>query len=210
MAGQAGFFDFQDRYAELSKNGDPLEHLLSVMDFEVLRPTLDAALGRKDRSRGGCPPQGAVMVFKILAFQALYGLSDEQAEYQVREQLSFMRSPGLGLGGRFPDRTTICLFRDQKQRMALFIRTIGLGGATVKVGIANLAYNFRRLMCSAKTTAYFHRFAQNWGCYPENYRNFDGQTPFHRLNQSENRFFEVFSSCGIGKASVAPSGEPAG
>lgn len=54
MAGQAGLFDLQDRYAELSKSGDPLERLLSVVDFEVFRPTLDAALGRKDRSRGRC------------------------------------------------------------------------------------------------------------------------------------------------------------
>lgn len=29
--------------------------------------------------------------------------------------------------------------------MALFIRTTGLGRATVKIGIVNLAYNFRRL-----------------------------------------------------------------
>ncbi|RTR07744.1 IS5/IS1182 family transposase, partial [Azospirillum griseum] len=38
------------------------------------------------------------------------------------------------------------VFADQKQRMALFIRTIGLGRATVKIGIANLACNFRRLI----------------------------------------------------------------
>ncbi|MDR6775334.1 transposase [Azospirillum sp. BE72] len=38
------------------------------------------------------------------------------------------------------------VFADQKQHMALFIRTIGPGRATVKTGIANLAYNFRRLI----------------------------------------------------------------
>jgi len=38
------------------------------------------------------------------------------------------------------------VFADRKQRMALFIRTIGLGRATVKIGFANLAYNFRRLI----------------------------------------------------------------
>lgn len=31
-------------------------------------------MGRKDRSRGGRPPLDAVMMFKILALQALYGL----------------------------------------------------------------------------------------------------------------------------------------
>lgn len=34
----------------------------------------------------------------------------------------------------------------QKERMGPFIRTIGLGRATVKIGLANLANNFRRLI----------------------------------------------------------------
>lgn len=79
----------------LERGSRPLERLLSVVDFEVFRPTLDA-----------------VMMFKILVLQALYGLSDEQAEYQVRDRLSFMRFLGLGLGDRVPDRTTIWLFRE--------------------------------------------------------------------------------------------------
>ncbi|CCD03859.1 transposase-like protein DUF772 [Azospirillum brasilense] len=79
----------------------------SVVDFEVFRPTLDVALGRMDRSKGGRPPLDAVMMFKILVLQALYGLSDEQAEYQVSDRLSFMRFLGLGLGDWLPDRTTI-------------------------------------------------------------------------------------------------------
>jgi IS5 family transposase len=37
------------------------------------------------------------------------------------------------------------VFADQKDRMDLFIRTIGLARARVKIGMANLAYNFRRL-----------------------------------------------------------------
>ncbi|CCD02794.1 transposase-like protein DUF772 [Azospirillum brasilense] len=88
MAGQPGLLDLQDRYADLSKSGDPLERLLSMVDFEVFRPTLDA-----------------VMMFKILVLQALYGLSDAQVEYQVRDRLSFMRFLGLGLGDRVPDRS---------------------------------------------------------------------------------------------------------
>ncbi|KAA2211190.1 transposase, partial [Teichococcus oryzae] len=37
------------------------------------------------------------------------------------------------------------VFAAQKHRMALFVRTIGLARAQVKIGIANLAYNFTRL-----------------------------------------------------------------
>jgi hypothetical protein len=56
MADQPGFFDVDERYAALSAAGDPLERLSAVVDFEIFRPVLDAALKRSDRSRGGRPP----------------------------------------------------------------------------------------------------------------------------------------------------------
>ena len=112
MGVQPGFFDTEERLRELSEAGDPLERLLAVVDFEVFRGDLDAALRRSERRKGGRPALDAVMMFKILVLQALYGLSDEAAEYQVRDRLSFMRFLGLGLGDRVPDRTTIWLFRE--------------------------------------------------------------------------------------------------
>ncbi|CAO3416867.1 Mobile element protein [Azospirillum argentinense] len=66
MVDQPGLFDLQDRSVDLSKCGDPLERLSPVVDCEVFRPTPDAALGRKDRSRGGCPPLDTAMMFRIL------------------------------------------------------------------------------------------------------------------------------------------------
>ena len=38
------------------------------------------------------------------------------------------------------------VFAEQKHRMGLFVRTIGLARATIKIGLANLAYNMRRLL----------------------------------------------------------------
>ncbi|QDD96865.1 Transposase (plasmid) [Roseomonas mucosa] len=113
MAGQPGFFDVDERYAALSAAGDPLERLWAVVDFEVFRPVLDAALARSDRSRGGRPPYDAVLMFRILVLQALYSLSDEQAEFQLRDRLSFMRFAGLGLHQAVPDAKTIWLYREQ-------------------------------------------------------------------------------------------------
>lgn len=112
MGRQPGFFDLDDRYAELSETGDPLERLASVVDFEVFRPELDRVLGRSDRSKGGRPPMDAVLMFKVLVLQALYGMSDEQAEFQIRDRLTFMRFLGLGLGDRVPDYSTIWRFRE--------------------------------------------------------------------------------------------------
>lgn len=38
------------------------------------------------------------------------------------------------------------VFARQKGPMALFVRTIGIARATFKIGMANLAYNMRRLV----------------------------------------------------------------
>ena len=48
--------------------------------------------------------------------QALYNLSDEQAEHQVRDRLSFMRFLGLGLEDAVPDATTLWLYREALAR----------------------------------------------------------------------------------------------
>lgn len=117
MKGQLGFFDLEDRYAQLSKSGDPLEKLAATVDFEPFRYRLVKALKRSDRSKGGRPPYDPVVMFKILILQALYGLSDEQAEFQIRDRLSFLRFLALGLGDPVPDATTIWLFREHLTRV---------------------------------------------------------------------------------------------
>jgi len=83
---------------------------------------MEAALPRADRSRGGRPPYDAVLMFRILVLQALYTLSDEQTEYQLRDRLveplcgSTMRFAGLALHDPVPDAKTIWLFREQPTR----------------------------------------------------------------------------------------------
>ena len=37
------------------------------------------------------------------------------------------------------------VFAGQKHRMGLVVRTIGIARARIKIGMANLAYNFQRL-----------------------------------------------------------------
>jgi len=109
---QPGFFDLDDRYAALSKIGDPLEQLATVIDLEPFRYRLEKALKRSDGSKGGRPPYDAVMMFKILVLQALYGLSDDQAEFMIGDRLSFMRFLGVGFEDSVPDAKTIWLFRE--------------------------------------------------------------------------------------------------
>ena len=117
MAGQPGFFDSDERLRALSAAGDRLERLVLVVDFEVFRVELEAALSRSDRSRGGRPPYDPVVMFKVLVLQTLYTLSDDQTEYQLRDRLSFMRFVGLALPDPAPDAKTIWLYREQLARV---------------------------------------------------------------------------------------------
>jgi IS5 family transposase len=112
MRGQPGFWDIDERYARLSAAGDPLEKLDAVVPWAVFRKPLARALKRSDGAKGGRPPYDAVLMFKILILQALYNLSDDQAEFMIQDRLSFMRFLGLGLSEKVPDAKTIWLFRE--------------------------------------------------------------------------------------------------
>ena len=116
MSGQPGFFDAEERLRALSAAGDPLERLARAVDFELFRAELGAALRRSDRAKGGRPPYDPVPMFKVLVLQTLYTLSDDQAEYQLRDRLSFMRFAGLALHEPVPDAKTVWLFREQLVR----------------------------------------------------------------------------------------------
>ena len=48
-------------------------------------------------------------MFKTIILCALYNLSDDQVEHQIRDRLSFMRFLGLGLD---PDAKTVWLYPD--------------------------------------------------------------------------------------------------
>ena len=122
--GQLGFFDLSGRYERLDRKKDPLVTLVAVVPWESFRAEIQAALVRQDRrvaaaerkSAAGRKPWDAVLIFKTLVVQALYNLSDERMEYQVRDRLSFMRFLGLGLEDAVPDATTLWLYREALAR----------------------------------------------------------------------------------------------
>ena len=112
---QMGFFDLSDRYASLDAKKDPLVEINAVVPWEEFRPVLERVWRKPDaerKSRAGRKPMDAVLMFKALVLSALYNLSDDQIEYQVRDRLSFMRFLGLGLGDRVPDAKTVWLYRE--------------------------------------------------------------------------------------------------
>ena len=112
---QMGFFDLSDRYSSLDAKKDPLVEINAVVPWEEFRPALDRVWRKPDqdhKSRAGRKPIDTVLMFKTLVMSALYNLSDDQIEYQVRDRLSFMRFLGLGLWDRVQDAKTVWLYRE--------------------------------------------------------------------------------------------------
>ncbi len=126
MAGQPGFFDMSDRLRELSAEGDDLERIAALVHFQQFRPELERAVPRGNDSKGGGQAFDHVLMFMVLLSQAMHGLSDERAEYLIKDRLSFMRFLGLGLVNAVPDANTICTLREAWNRadamQALFAR----------------------------------------------------------------------------------------
>ena len=120
--GQMGFFDIANRYAGLDAKNDPLVKIDAVVPWERFRVRLEAAWRKpawERKSNAGCKPRDAVVMFKAIVLCALYNLSDDQVEYQIRDRLSFMRFLGLGIEGKVPDAKTVWLYRDQLARAGL-------------------------------------------------------------------------------------------
>ena len=95
-----GLFDVDTRLAEISAKGDGLERVATLVDFELFRSTLEAAAPSRDRSRGGRLPFDHVLMFKVLILQAMHSLSDERAEFLIKDRLSIRSDLSSAPGGR--------------------------------------------------------------------------------------------------------------
>jgi IS5 family transposase len=105
------FSDLQS--TRLAKLGNPLLELDSQIDWHLFRPVLGRIYHKKRRSNAGAKAKDVVMMFKGLVLQNLYGLSDDQLEYQIQDRLSFRQFMGLSPTQRVPDAKTFWAFRNQ-------------------------------------------------------------------------------------------------
>jgi IS5 family transposase len=111
-SGTLGLFSEENRLKKLSKQGDPLERLNKVVDWEYFGDVLEKCRPKKF-VQAGPKPYNPVFMFKILILQRYYNLSDGQMEYQILDRLTFCRFLGITLNDRVPDEKTIWLFREK-------------------------------------------------------------------------------------------------
>lgn len=111
---QLNFMAEANRLARLSEIGDKLEKISKApIKWEKYKDLLDTAMPDKTlEGKGGRPPYDKLMLFKICLLESWYGLSDEQAEFQINDRLSFQRFLGMDLSSKVPDRNTIWTFKE--------------------------------------------------------------------------------------------------
>jgi len=108
-----GFFDEDFRLTKLTQLGDPLQRLSVGIDFEMFREVLTDKLQVEPKGKGGRKPYDYVLMFKVIILQRYYNISDDQAEYQICDRLSFMRFLNLTIADDVPDSKTIWCFRER-------------------------------------------------------------------------------------------------
>ena len=121
-----GLFDYEDQLKKINAHQPPLNKLDKIIDWEMFRKPIEDALYVEPKAPGGRPPFDRLMMFKILILQKYCNLSDEQAEFQIKDRLSFMQFLGLQIGDKVPDEKTIWLFKEQLKEKKLAKELFGL------------------------------------------------------------------------------------
>lgn len=133
VQGKIGLFDNQFVKQQLKDMGNPLEAVSKVVDFEMFRSLLeDKLLNTNKKNNAGAKPFDVVLMFKIMFIQRYYNLSDNQAEYQIIDRLSFKIFLGLESGDKVPDEKTIWAFREKLTDMGLVEDLFDLFGQQLK------------------------------------------------------------------------------
>jgi transposase, IS5 family len=85
-----------------------LETIAREVDFTPAEERVAATY-----STGGRPACRVGVLLRIMILQHLYGLSDPQAEEQLKDRLSFQKFVQLDAHEAVPDETTLCRFRQR-------------------------------------------------------------------------------------------------
>ena len=103
------------RKRKIETLGDPLQIITRHIDFAHLARVVDQLLPRGDTSKGGRPPYPTEVMVRILVLKHLYNLSDEQAEYQLLDRMSYQRFCLLTDSVNIPDRNTIWHYQQRAE-----------------------------------------------------------------------------------------------
>ena len=104
-----------------------LETIAREVDFTSAEERVAATY-----SHGGRPACRVGVLLRVMILQHLYGLSDPQAEEQLKDRLSFQKFVQLDAHETVPDETTICRFRQRLIECGLHEELLGLLNAQLE------------------------------------------------------------------------------
>jgi IS5 family transposase len=104
-----------------------LETIAREVDFTAAEERVAATY-----SQGGRPACRVGVLLRVMILQHLYGLSDPQAEEQLKDRLSFQMFVQLDTHEAVPDETTICRFRQRLIECGLHEELLGLLNAQLE------------------------------------------------------------------------------
>jgi IS5 family transposase len=119
-AAERGLFDAMDRLSQIDRMGDPLANLNRIMNWQIFVPVLARIPQADPKGPGGRPAFHPMFMFKVLVLQSLYGLADEQTQFQILDRRSFHRFLGITEADAVPDQNTVREFREKLTKAGLF------------------------------------------------------------------------------------------
>lgn len=98
----------KSEYKSRFPKGERLGKVARLVNWEAFRPMLEPLFKNTGEGR---PHTDVVLMTKVLVLQSWYGLSDEQAERDCKDRITFMNF--LGYPAQVPDARTIWLFKER-------------------------------------------------------------------------------------------------
>lgn len=118
---QVTVFDRENTLQDLLEKGNPLPALKEIVDFEQFRDLLEPVFEKQGRkSNAGRKPFDPVFMFRVLFLQRLYGLSDPQIEYQIKDRTSFRDFLDIACMEDVPDEKTVWKYKDELAKSGTF------------------------------------------------------------------------------------------
>ena len=118
---QVAIFDKENTLQDLLAKGNPLPYLKEAIDFERFRDLLEPVFEKQGRkSNAGRKPLDPVFMFRVIFLQRLYGLSDPQIEYQIKDRTSFRDFLDIVCMEDVPDEKTVWKYKDALAKAGTF------------------------------------------------------------------------------------------
>src|ERR1700678_463952 len=116
---QTTFFDMAVQ--QRGSTNRVLETIAREVDFSEAEKRVAATY-----LEGGRPAHRVGVLLRVMILQHLYGLSDPQAEEQIKDRLSFQKFAQVDAHESVPDETTVCRFRNRLIQCGLHEQLLAL------------------------------------------------------------------------------------